>query len=103
MAKCSICGAEYNYCPNCAKTHAWRFYADTPECYQIFLILKEYGAYHDKDVARNAFKNIGITSSSDLIGFKPKIAERISAIIKEEPKEQTVIKKPKKSKLYKED
>ena len=33
LTKCMICGEKYAYCPNCANTHAWRFYADTYEHY----------------------------------------------------------------------
>ena len=39
QTQCAICGQMYNYCPSCAGTHAWKFYTDTHEHYQIFLIL----------------------------------------------------------------
>ena len=41
VTTCMICGKKYNYCPNCAKTHGWNFYADTREHYQIYMILEE--------------------------------------------------------------
>lgn len=80
LTKCSICGSEYAYCPNCAGTHAWKFYTDTHEHYQIFMAIKQYGLTHDKEEARIALENIGITANSDLSAYKPKIAEKIKEI-----------------------
>ena len=104
LTQCAICGKEYNYCPSCAGTHAWKFYTDTHEHYQIFTILKQYGAnVFSLEDARIAFENIGITEGSDLSNLKPRIAEKINKIITVEvPMEsKTVLKKTKKSKLYK--
>lgn len=81
MAKCIICGSKYNYCPNCAKTHAWKFYADTHEHYQIFMILDSYGSgIISKEDAVIQFENIGITEESDLTGFKSGVVAQIKAI-----------------------
>ena len=62
LTKCSICGSEYAYCPNCSSTHAWKFYTDTHEHYQIFMAIKQYGLTHDKEEARISLENIGITA-----------------------------------------
>lgn len=83
LIKCCICGAEYAYCPNCANTHAWKFYTDTHEHYQVFMILQQYSVTKDKEEARIALGNIGITEKSDLDIFKPKIAEKIRAIFED--------------------
>jgi hypothetical protein len=103
LAKCLICGEKYNYCPSCAGTHAWKFYTDTHEHYQIYMIIDQYNSkVYSKDDARIAFENIGITADSDLSNLKPSIAEQIKNIVTVEKsnEEKTVLKKTKKSKLY---
>lgn len=44
---CVVCGAEYKICPNCEKLAgrnilSWKYTCDTPECFQIYLVLKGY-------------------------------------------------------------
>ena len=83
LTKCMICGAVYNYCPACSGTHAWKFYTDTHEHYQIYMILEQYNTkLYSKDDARIAFANIGITELTDLSNLKPNIAKQIKEIIK---------------------
>ena len=99
LTKCLICGEKYNYCPSCSGTHAWKFYTDTHEHYQIYMIIEQYNAkLYSKDDARIDFENIGITADSDLSKLKPSIAEQIKNIITVD--EKAVLKKTKKSKLY---
>lgn len=107
LTNCAICGAEYSYCPSCAGSRAWRFYTDTHEHYQIFTTLKQYssGVFNKEDACK-ALINLGITVDSDLSEFKPKVAEKIKRIIIVEDKsdeDKTVIKKTRKSKLYKDE
>ena len=103
LAKCLICGEKYNYCPSCAGTHAWKFYTDTHEHYQIYMIIEQYNSkLYSKDDARIAFENIGITADSDLSNLKPSIAEQIKNIVTvvKSNGEKTMLKKTKKSRLY---
>ncbi len=103
LTKCLICGEKYSYCPSCAGTHAWKFYTDTHEHYQIYMIIEQYNSkLYSKDDARIAFENLGITANSDLSNLKPSIAEQIKNILTVEVpvEEKTVLKKTKKSKLY---
>ena len=107
LTKCLICGEKYNYCPSCSGTHAWKFYTDTREHYQIYMIIEQYNSkpkLYSKDDARIAFENIGITADSDLSNLKPSIAEQIKNIVTVEKSDEdkTVLKKTKKSKLYNE-
>lgn len=100
LSKCTICGSEYSYCPNCADTHAWKFYTDTHEHYQIFMILKQYKAgVFTKAEAKIALERIGINTKSNLDMFKPKIADKIKDILKSS---EDKIEKPKRgrSKLF---
>lgn len=60
--ECVICGNGYYACNKCDKINSWRRYADTPSCYQLFLIIEEY--MHEvisKAEARKLLANIGIT------------------------------------------
>lgn len=111
LTKCKICGGKYNYCPNCAGTNAWRFYADTHEHYQIHLILNNFKAgVYTKAQACEKFEELGITADSDLSNLLPEISDYIKKIvavetkIKEKPdEEKTVLKKSRKSKLFKDE
>ena len=106
LTKCKICGNIYNYCPHCAGTNAWRFYADTHEHYQIHLILNNYKAgMYTKAKACKMFEELGITINSDLSNFLPEISDFIKKIVtvEEDTKEKTVISKTKKSKLFKDE
>ena len=77
----TVC-TEYDYCPNCAKTHAWKFYADTRLHYQIYMILESYNAkITDIDEAKAEFKNIGINADSIPTDIKPHVADMIKAIV----------------------
>lgn len=111
FTKCSICDERYSYCPNCSSTHAWKFYTDKYECYQIFMVLKQYNSNQiDKSEAKSMLEQIGITNKSDLSIYNPKIAGTIKNILtdeqhdkKEFAEEKTVLRKTKKSKLYKDE
>ena len=102
LTKCIVCGKKYNYCPNCANTHGWRFYTDTHEHYQIYMTLNQYVANQiSKDEAISNFERIGINADTDLSDIKPHIADQIKQIVT--VPEKTVLRKTKKSKLYSED
>ena len=103
LTKCRICGEKYNYCPNCANTHAWKFYTDTYEHYQIHMILDGYKTkLYDKEKACEMFERLGITAESDLSSLLPEISDFIKKIVtvETEIKEKTVIKRSKRSKLF---
>ena len=106
LTKCLICGEKYNYCPSCAGTHAWKFYTDTHEHYQIYMIIDQYNSkLYSKDDARIAFENIGITADSDLSNLKPSIAEQIKDIVAVETskEDKATIRKTRRNKLYKDE
>lgn len=79
---CVICGSRYEYCPNCARTHSWNFYADTRKHYQIYMILDglNCNVIKIKD-AKVMFENIGIVPDTDLSDIKPNIAKQIRKIV----------------------
>ena len=108
LTKCAICDNSYSYCPNCSTAHAWKFYTDTHECYQIFMALMQYKkGFESKDKTKEALEYLGITLESDFSKYKPSIAKEIKEILTVEEKvdepidKKTVLKKDKKSKLYK--
>lgn len=106
LTKCAICNNTYSYCPNCSNTHAWKFFTDTHECYQIFITLKEYKkGLISKAEAKKRLEYLGITFESNLDKYKSKVAEKIKEILTEPPspvEEKTSLRKTRKSKLYKE-
>ena len=99
LVKCAICGEEYTQCPNCANTHAWKFYTNKYESYQIIMAIKQYGAQQiSKETAKEQLENIGITADTDLSRFKPNVAKKIKDILT--VPEKTVIKRSKRSKIF---
>ncbi len=82
LTSCAICGKKYNYCPSCSRTHAWKFYTDTHQHYQIYMIIEELnsGVFSICE-AKTALENIGITANTDLSGIKPSVAEQIRSIV----------------------
>lgn len=84
LQNCQICGNEYNYCFKCKKLDSWRAVADVPDCYSIYVILRDYreGVLTIKE-ATNKFAKIGITINSDFSKFLPAITRDIKTIISE--------------------
>jgi hypothetical protein len=82
MAKCQICGKEYNYCPKCRNIGSWRAIVDTHECYQIAMILIEYReGIIDEIKASEHFEAIGIKANSDLSHLLDAVARDVKKII----------------------
>lgn len=82
LTKCVICGEAYPYCPSCSRTHAWKFYTDTHEHYQIYMIIDDFNKKAiDTKKAKEMFENIGITSETNLDNLKPVIKEQIKKIV----------------------
>lgn len=101
LTKCLVCGNKYTYCPSCIGTHAWKFYTDTHEHYQIYMIINQYDSkFMSKEEAKDALERLGITKNSKLDDLKPAIAEHIKSIV--DSGEKATLKKTKKSQLYKE-
>ncbi len=95
LTTCIVCGKKYNYCPSCGKTHAWKFYTDTRQHYQIYMTIEELNAkIFTIGEAKIALENIGINSDTDLSEFKPSVANQINKIVNY--KEDKLIKTNKK-------
>lgn len=82
MAKCQICGKEYNYCPKCKNIGSWKAIADTHECYQIAMVLTGYreGIVNEQQ-AKEQFENIGINADTDLTHLLGAVARDVKMII----------------------
>lgn len=82
LTKCLICGEKYNYCPTCSGTHAWKFYTDTHEHYQIWITIEQLNAgVLTTKRAKDDLEYLGITADTDLSIFKPSIANQIEKIV----------------------
>lgn len=87
---CTICGVEYNYCPTCEQLGGWKYYADNPECYKIFMVLYEIREKIISELeAKSILENMGINLSSDFSLYIPSVAKEIRRILGEN-KEQTL-------------
>ncbi len=81
---CTVCGKEYTYCPNCERLGSWKYYADTPECFQIFMIFSQIreGTLTEGE-AVTQFWHIGITLDYDFSKFIPSVADEIKRMLTE--------------------
>lgn len=87
--KCGVCGGEYDYCLKCEKTHAWKFYACSPEHYQIHMVLDQYrGGVFDKEMATDCFARYSITADKDLSYLLPEVERDVRLIIGKKPIEE---------------
>jgi hypothetical protein len=79
---CAICGTEYNYCPSCERNAGYKYYADKPECYQVFMVLSEVreGTLTETEAAEQ-FNQIGIDTKYDFTKFIPSVADDIKRIV----------------------
>ncbi len=99
---CKICGAQYYSCKTCEENRgvwqSWRLFTDTPEHYQLFMLLSEYGSGHlSKSDAAEALTAFDL---SDMDGWNPVVKAQIESIlvepvVSEEKKEQNVSRAPK--------
>jgi hypothetical protein len=79
---CAICGKEYNYCPSCEQHKGYRYYADTPECFQVFLILQDIreGIINETEAVER-FNHIGITLDYDFTQMISSVATDVKRIL----------------------
>jgi len=82
--KCKICGNEYEYCPSCKNIksfHSWRRYADTQNCYKIFMILRDSAL---KNISANEAKlQLQKCDLSQCTNYYPMIKNQINEILQE--------------------
>lgn len=99
LLECWICGTKHEYCPNCGRTHSWKYIADTPKCYQIYMVFAEYrdGTLSKEQAKKDFAEKCDIKPENDLSWMLPNFEKEIRDIIGE--KERTV-RSTKKSKLF---
>ena len=99
--KCWVCGKLHDYCPTCGQTHGWKYVADTPECYQIYMTLSEVesGILSQKE-AVDRFASLGITAEKNLSWLRPHIEKGVRNIIGEKEKTTKTTRRETKSKLF---
>ena len=79
---CTICGNSYNYCAKCERLGGYKFYADTPECYQVFEIMREYREGIITAIeAKSQFERIEITIDGDFSKYLEAVTRDIKMII----------------------
>ena len=80
---CDICGKKYYRCLACEKIGSWKLVCDTPEHYQIYLVIQEYQQTHSKEISREKLRNIGFTLD-DSREYVASIRDILSVIFEEE-------------------
>lgn len=61
--RCIICGKSYKFCDSCRKACTytpWRVIADTPECYQVHLLI---GICRREDAGEEDYQNLAYLSA----------------------------------------
>ena len=85
---CVVCGKGYHACDACDETKSfipWRRITDTPEHYQVYLIIKQYrSGVMSKQQAKAMLSDIGVTDTKE---FKDDVKKVLREILKaEKPK-----------------
>ena len=76
---CRICGTEYHRC-NCRSEESWRKVTDTPEHYQLFIVIRDYvNEVIDADKANGLLNKLDLTN---LDTFRPNVKEVVAEIRK---------------------
>lgn len=90
---CTVCGKQYNYCPNCSQyagMEKWHIEYCSEQCKNTYSTINRYAFKHiTKDEAKMLLKGNDITKNSNLL---PKWKEIVEEILKAEEK-KTVEKK----------
>lgn len=99
LIECWICGTKHDYCPTCGNTHGWKYVADTPRCYQIYMTFQSYkeGVISKEEAAKEFAEKCDIKASDDLSWLLPNFEYELRQIIGERKKDT---KSAKKSKLF---
>lgn len=65
--KCIVCGAEYDYCPNCNNEQPrWRFLFDTKNCNDIWEVFNDYRTGQmNATQADKALKQLDLSKEAD--------------------------------------
>ena len=87
LIECWICGNLHEYCSHCAAYHGWKYVADTPEHYQIYLTIEDYNnGVITKEEAKSLFNtHHEIKASDDLSWMLPHVEKNVREIIGEKP------------------
>lgn len=79
---CLTCGAEYEYCPGCARSAGkpeWMLLWDTEECMKVFDTVSGYNIKNiDADGVKSALIEIGVTNYDKYI---PRIRKQLQKIV----------------------
>jgi hypothetical protein len=86
---CTVCAREYKICPKCEelagkKILSWKYTCDTPECFQIHMVLH---GYFCKEYTKEQAKELLISLGADkLQAYDENAKKLIDEIMYEEPK-----------------
>lgn len=87
---CKTCGAEYRYCPTCAKyvnMPSWMWKCDTEECNELFDAISAYKmGIKDKNNIKNVLDKYGV---KDYSKYTSSIQEVLNNLF---PKKKTKVK-----------
>jgi len=83
-ATCKICGKKYHICKSCDENkygsfETWKSYTDTPEHYQIFVMLRDFNLNLVTTKEVKAF--LDKCDLSEIETFSPEIKDQIKAVL----------------------
>lgn len=90
-AVCVTCGKAYTLCRKCDKENGaeyatWHASCDTPECFQVLLVLNEY--YYDKISKEEAYERLSELLTEDMRPYHEAAAGLIHEIMGEEDEDE---------------
>lgn len=91
---CVVCAREYKICPKCEQLAgkqilSWKYTCDTPECFQIFMVLKGYAdKEYTKEKAKELLNSLGVDKL-------PSLEENAKVLIDEIMYEEPIVENQK--------
>lgn len=69
---CIVCGAGYHACDSCKETNGYRTVADTPEHYQLYLLVCDYrDGKINKEQMQIELKRVAGITKENYLTYKP--------------------------------
>lgn len=88
--KCCVCGAEYDYCPNCNDEQPrWRFLFDTQNCNRIWDVFNDYRTgQKDATQAEKALRQLDLSNEKDFDPVWKDLLAKIRSKAESEPERE---------------
>lgn len=81
--ECWVCGKKHEYCEPCHRLHGWKYVADTPEHYQVYITIEEFrkGILTKEQAISVLSEKCNVNAEDDLSWMLPNVEKGVRDII----------------------